>query len=98
MCVPRLTSTSRTGDGGVVRGDDGHAPVRRHLERKRKSRNAAAEDEEVEWFHRTGKLAQRPGDAKRKSLNHLGPKELPGQQSLGGDLQNAGRVGIGQKR
>jgi hypothetical protein len=31
--------------------DDGHASMRRRLQRERKPRNAAAEDEVIEWFH-----------------------------------------------
>jgi hypothetical protein len=34
--------------------DDGHAPARRDLQRERKSRDAAAEDEKIELFHQSG--------------------------------------------
>ena len=55
----------------VLFGDDGHAPARRDLERERKPRDAAAENEIIKLFHGTGKLTQRRQAAKQIGYCHF---------------------------
>src|SRR5204862_6684439 len=61
----------------ILLGDDRHAPARRDLQRERKARDAAAEDEVVELFHELfNRKEHKEGNVAQASLP-AGSRSIP---------------------